>query len=356
MLTVKTLHIYYVYAANINSITQYFSMNKFLIILNLSLIFISSLSANGSLEITTIEIQKTYNISQRFPGKILPLNYSKLAFEVAGKIDSVNVDIGDAVQQGDILAFLDPSEMQASLNQAIARYDLADQALKRFKDLKQQGFISNQELDRASSDFLIAKAQVDFYSVKLEQTKIRAPFNGFIQDRFFDSGTVISPGVAILEIIDSTSVEAHVSVPTDVIEGLVIENEYNFIIDNKSYPARFKRFTQISNQGSDNRLSSFELSNFINPGSISFLQLMRTKEKTGAWVPLKSLSQGTQGLWNLYTVSKDQRDRYQVAKEIVELIHVEGNNAFITGTINNGDMVVSGGAEQVIDSEILRVN
>ena len=45
MLTVKTLHIYYVYAANINSITQYFSMNKFLIILNLSLILISSLSA-----------------------------------------------------------------------------------------------------------------------------------------------------------------------------------------------------------------------------------------------------------------------------------------------------------------------
>ena len=62
MLTVKTLHIYYVYAANINSIAQYFSMNKFLIILNLSLISISSLSANGSLEITTIEIQKTYNI------------------------------------------------------------------------------------------------------------------------------------------------------------------------------------------------------------------------------------------------------------------------------------------------------
>ena len=41
------------------------------------------------------------------------------------------------------------------------------------------------------------------------------------------------------------------------------------------------------------------------------------------------------------------------AKEIVELIYVEGNNAFISGTISNGDMVVSGGAEQVIDSEIL---
>ena len=328
-------------------------MNKFITFSCLIFLAINSAYADNSLEITTLEIQKSFNIKQRFPGKILPLNYSKLAFEVAGKIDEVKVDIGDAVKVGDILAFLDPAEMRASLNQAIARYDLADQALNRFKDLKQKGFISNQELDRANSDYLIAKAQVDFYSVKLEQTKIRAPFNGFIQNRFFDSGTVTSPGIAILEIIDSTIVEAHVSVPSNVIQGLSIGEEYSFMINNKSYPAKFKRFTQMSSQGSDNRLCIFEFNTFINPGSISFLQLSQTKEKRGAWVPLKSLSQGTQGLWNIYTVSEDQNNKYRVAKEIVELIYVEGNNAFISGTISNGDMVVSGGAEQVIDSEIL---
>ena len=128
------------------------------------------------------------------------------------------------------------------------------------------------------------------------------------------------------------------------------------MINSKSYPAKFKRFTQMSSQGSDNRLCIFEFDTFINPGSISFLQLNQTKEKRGAWVPLKSLSQGTQGLWNIYTVTKDQNNKYRVAKEIVELIYVEGNNAFISGTISNGDMVVSGGAEQVIDSEILTVN
>ena len=328
-------------------------MNKFITFSCLIFVAINSAFADNSLEITTLQIQKSFNIKQRFPGKILPLNYSKLAFEVAGKIDEVKVDIGDAVKVGDILAFLDPAEMRASLNQAIARYDLADQALNRFKDLKQKGFISNQELDRANSDYLIAKAQVDFYSVKLEQTKIRAPFNGFIQNRFFDSGTVTSPGIAILEIIDSTIVEAHVSVPSNVIQGLSIGEEYSFMINSKSYPAKFKRFTQMSSQGSDNRLCIFEFNTFINPGSISFLQLSQTKEKRGAWVPLKSLSQGTQGLWNIYTVTKSQNNKYRVAKEIVELIYVEGNNAFISGTISNGDMVVSGGAEQVIDSEIL---
>ena len=330
-------------------------MNKFL---HFSFFFLLAvdLSSNTSLEITTIEIQDSYNTIQRFPGKILPLNYSKLAFEVPGKIADVKTDIGDAVKKNEILAVLDPAEMQANLNQAQARFDLAEQALKRFKDLKSKGFISNQELDRANSEFLIAKAQVDLYSVKLEQTFIRAPFDGYIQNRFLDSGTVISPGAPILEIIDSTVVEAHVSVPSNVIEGLKEGELYNFLIDGKIFSAKLKRFTKMSNQGSDNRLCIFEFNTFISPGSISYLQLNQQKLATGAWVPLKSLSQGTQGLWNLYTVSKDNNDQFKVAKEIVELIYVEGDNAYISGTISTGDMVVAGGAEKVIENEILKAN
>lgn len=330
-------------------------MNKFL---HFTFFFLlaADLSSNTSLEITTIEIQDSYNTIQRFPGKILPLNYSKLAFEVPGKIADVKIDIGDAVKKNEILAALDPAEMQANLNQAQARFDLAEQALKRFKDLKSKGFISNQELDRANSEFLIAKAQVDLYSVKLEQTFIRAPFDGYIQNRFLDSGTVISPGAPILEIIDSTVVEAHVSVPSNVIEGLKEGEFYNFLIDGKIFSAKLKRFTKMSNQGSDNRLCIFEFNTFISPGSISYLQLNQQKLATGAWVPLKSLSQGTQGLWNLYTVSKDKNDQFKVAKEIVELIYVEGDNAYISGTISTGDMVVAGGAEKVIENEILKAN
>ena len=248
-------------------------MNKFLHFTFFFLLAVD-LSSNTSLEITTIEIQDSYNTIQRFPGKILPLNYSKLAFEVPGKIADVKIDIGDAVKKNEILAALDPAEMQANLNQAQARFDLAEQALKRFKDLKSKGFISNQELDRANSEFLIAKAQVDLYSVKLEQTFIRAPFDGYIQNRFLDSGTVISPGAPILEIIDSTVVEAHVSVPSNVIEGLKEGEFYNFLIDGKIFSAKLKRFTKMSNQGSDNRLCIFEFNTFISPGSISYLQLI----------------------------------------------------------------------------------
>ena len=67
-------------------------MNKFITFSCLIFLTINSAFAGNSLEITTLEIQKSFNIKQRFPGKILPLNYSKLAFEVAGKIDEVKVN------------------------------------------------------------------------------------------------------------------------------------------------------------------------------------------------------------------------------------------------------------------------
>ena len=329
-------------------------MKKIVFTIALS-IYLPLLSGEGSsLEITTIEIQDSYQSTQRFPGKILPLNYSKLSFEIPGKISQVKVDIGDAVESDQILAILDPSEMQANLNQALARYDLASQALIRFQDLKEKGFISSQELDKANSEFLVAKAQADLYRVKLEQTKIRAPFSGFIQNRFLDSGTVVSPGIPIIEIIDSTSVEAHVSIPGSIIESLEIGSQYNFAINEKIYPATLKRFSQMTSQGSNNRLCIFEFETFINPGSVSYLELQQTRRKEGAWIPLTALSQGTQGLWNLFTVTKDANGQYVVAKQIVEMIHIERNAAYVNGTIANGDMVASGGAAKVIDSEILR--
>ena len=328
-------------------------INNTVLALLLGNAFLSNLEA---IEVLEIKMLDEYAVTREFPGKLIPSDQSRLAFEISGKINSINVDIGDEVILGDELASLDDREALAQLNQSKAKFDLAEQLLARYIDLRADGHISIQDLDKAESDQIVAKSQYDFYKVKFEQTKLLAPFNGVIQNRFLDSGTVISPGAPILEIIDSTVVEAHVSVPSNVIEGLKEGEFYNFLIDGKIFSAKLKRFTKMSNQGSDNRLCIFEFNTFISPGSISYLQLNQQKLATGAWVPLKSLSQGTQGLWNLYTVSKDKNDQLKVAKEIVELIYVEGDNAYISGTISTGDMVVAGGAEKVIENEILKAN
>ena len=111
---------------------------------------------------------------------------ASLAFTVA----LLSISVGDSVSEGEILAKLDDREAAAQLNQAKASYDLSEQVLNRFEDLRKQGHISIQELDKAKSDFIIAKSQYEFFKVKLEQTSLMSPFNGVIQGRFLDTGTV----------------------------------------------------------------------------------------------------------------------------------------------------------------------
>ena len=164
-------------------------MQQTIKILLITIIFSVELLA---MEVLEVKILNAYSMKKEFPGKLLPIEQSKLAFEIPGKINKIYVDVGDSVSEGEILAKLDDREAAAQLNQAKASYDLSEQVLNRFEDLRKQGHISIQELDKAKSDFIIAKSQYEFFKVKLEQTSLMSPFNGVIQGRFLDTGTVIN--------------------------------------------------------------------------------------------------------------------------------------------------------------------
>ncbi|MAR94840.1 MAG: RND transporter MFP subunit [Gammaproteobacteria bacterium] len=321
-------------------------MNKFISILCLTVVF--SLEVL-SIEVLEVKILNAFSIKKEFPGKLLPTEQSKIAFEIPGKINEIYVDVGDSVLEGQLLAKLDDREAVAQLNQAQASYDLSKQVLDRFEDLRKQGHISIQELDKAKSDFIIAKSQYEFYKVKLEQTTLMSPFNGIIQGRFLDTGTVINSGKPILEIIDSNYVEAHISIPTIYLQDMRLQEEYNFEFDGEIVKATFSKLAPMSPGGSNSRLAIFKFNKFFNPGSIANLQLKIFKEARGTWVPLKSLSQSDQGLWTIYTVDTNNT----VVRDIVEIIYFEDDYAFVNGTIKDGDLVVLGGASKIIEGKII---
>ena len=321
-----------------------FRFNK--IFLSIGLIF-SSLAS--SIEVLEVKILDSYSITKKFPGKLLPVEQSQLAFEIPGKINNVYVDVGDSVKKGQVLAKLDDREASAQLNQAKAAYELSKQILERFENLRQQGHISVQDLDKARSDYIIAKSQFEFFEVKLQQTNLKAPFNGVIQSRFLDTGTVINSGIPILEIIDSNYVEAHISVPVIYLKDMEIGKEYNFEFDGETIKAVFSKLAPMSPGGSDSRLAIFKFNEFFNPGSIANLEIKITENLRGTWVPLKSLSQSDQGLWSVYTIENNI-----VVKDLIEIIYFEDDYAYVRGTLKNNDLIVLGGASKIIEGK--RIN
>ena len=319
--------------------------------LNLFLISIVFSSELLSLEILEVKMMDSYKITREFPGKLLPAQQSNLAFEIPGKINVINVDIGDAVKKGQILAELDNREATAQLKQAKAKYDLALQILNRYKDLRSEGHISIQDLDNANSEELIAKSQYEFYKVKLEQTKLIAPFDGVIQNRYLDTGSVINGGIPIVEILGSKNVEAHISIPLKFIDKLNIGNSYDFKIGNKRPKGVLARLAPMTPGGSDNRLAIFKFDTFFDPGSIAELKLSLNIQGRGTWVPIKSLSQSEQGIWAIYTIN----DKKVVVRDLVEILYFEGEYAFVNGTLNDGDLVILGGAQKIIEGKSLNI-
>jgi len=305
----------------------------------------------ASLEILEVKLMDSYKITREFPGKLLPAEQSNLAFEIPGKINVINVDIGDAVRKGEILAELDDREATAQLKQAKARYDLALQILDRYKDLRSEGHISIQDLDNANSEELIAKSQYEFFKVKLEQTKLIAPFDGVIQNRYLDTGSVINGRIPIVEILGSKNVEAHISIPLKFIDKLIIGNSYDFTIGNKKSKGVLERLAPMTPGGSDNRLAIFNFDTFFDPGSIAELKLSLNVEGRGTWVPIKSLSQSEQGIWAIYTINEEK----VVVRDLVEIIYFEDEYAYVDGTLNDGDLVILGGAQKIIEGKSIKI-
>ena len=329
--------------------TIYKHFCKTLFLVGISLSF--SLYADQQLEVLEVKTSQSYEISKNLPGELLPFQQSKIAFEITGRISSIFVDIGDRVKKDEVLAKLDDSEVNANLDQAVARLDLANQVLNRFEDLRKKGFISIQDFDKAKSEYLVAKSQVKFFEVKKSQTILRAPYDGFIQNRFVDEGTVINGSNPILEILDANKVEAHVSIPEDLVNNLEVSNDYVFEIGQEKAKGKFKRLAPMSASGSNSRLAIFEFSDFFIPGSVIDLIIKIKKSEQGIWLPINSLSQSEQGLWSVYTVSDDGSNR--VEKDLVRILHFENNYAYVSGTLKDGDLVILGGLSKIIEGQTL---
>ena len=338
---------YNVFSVNINYKLYY--MKK---IISVLILVSAPLFAEKIVNLHEVKIIEEFSINKLLPGKITPKRQSILGFEISGKLKNVQVDIGDLVKKGDLLAELEDSEALAFYNEAKAKLSMFQKAFERSKSLNQENFVSDQELEKAESSYLVSKAQYDRALIKFKQTKILAPYDGIIQSRFLDEGSIINASIPIVEILDSEHVEAKVALPKSLIGNVNIGQKYKFLIDGKEFEAKLTRLAPMSERGSNNKLGLFEFNSFFNPGATARLLLNTTETKRGTWVPLNSLSQAEQGLWNVFTMSSDN----EAKKDYVDLIHIEKNMAYVSGTLKTGDMVIVGGSSKVSEGQSILTN
>jgi RND family efflux transporter MFP subunit len=154
---------------------------------------------------------------------------STLAAQVAGRILSLNVDAGDAVRQGQLLARIDDSEArnsiagnQAQVAQAEANLVNAKASYERTKQLVARKFVSASALDKAQADYYAAQAQVDAAKADVAQSSttrgfasITAPFGGLVSARLAQVGEMASLGRPLLTMFDPGTLRVVANIPQE---------------------------------------------------------------------------------------------------------------------------------------------
>lgn len=199
---------------------------------------------DNSLPVTTVTVTR-YTPSQsssilNASGYVVAQRKAAVASKGTGRLVYLGVVEGDKVIKDQIIARLEDSDVLAALATAKANLQLAEADLKdaenrfnRIKEMLKSGASSQQDfeiaeanLNRVLAGIAIAKAQVRSAEVNVENTLIRAPFNGTVLTKNADVGEIVAPfaasassKAAVVTIADMTSLE----VETDVSESNIFK-------------------------------------------------------------------------------------------------------------------------------------
>ena len=122
--------------------------------------------------------------------------------EITGRILERPVERGDQVAQGDLLCRVSIDDRQAALTEAQAAVAEAEQRYESSLELKTKGFINELEVKQAEAGLASARAAVTRSRLNLARTRIRAPFDGFVEATAMEVGDYASPGSVCATIVD----------------------------------------------------------------------------------------------------------------------------------------------------------
>ncbi|MGS0755447.1 efflux RND transporter periplasmic adaptor subunit [Roseateles sp. GG27B] len=183
---------------------------------------------------TQVLVANTAGLTHEFAAEIRARIESRLSFRVGGKLLARQVNLGDAIKPGQLLAQLDMQDLllaqesaRAGLSAARTNRDQLGADFKRYIDLRDQGFISAAELERRDSAFKSAQAQLDQSRAQADaqgnQTSyasLKADVAGVVTGVEAEPGMVLAAGSTVLRVANDGPRDVVFSVPEDQLSRL----------------------------------------------------------------------------------------------------------------------------------------
>jgi len=327
-------------------------------------------------------------------GEFLPYQDVELHAKVAGYIRQINVDIGDRVKAGQVLAVLEVPELNAQVEGAdagvrrsqeeilratneVARAKASHEALhaeaKRLQEVAKQRpeLIAQQEIDDAEAKDLAAEAQVEAaksalaaaqqqlavskathsqYAAMQDYSRIVAPFDGVVTWRYADTGALIQAGtsnVASMPVVKLAQVNVlrlRIPMPESLAEGVHIGSTVGNIrvqATGERFTAKVARCTSSFDRSTRTMQVEFDIPNpnyKLSPGMYADVVLEIQKRADAVTVPVQAVSYNNNNKKTVLVV--DEQNRVQVRQ--IQTGIEDPNRVEVMAGLSPGERVIVG--------------
>lgn len=191
--------------------------------------------------------------SKSYSGIVVAEQFSNLTFKVSGTIIEMKVDEGQNLQPRQVIAVLDPRDLDLQLEAAHATYQTAKSKIERNERLLAKQAISQQEFEMARAEYTNAKAKFENAQNTLADTKLTAPFAGFVEKKYVENYQKIQAGEPIVKLVNPNIINIRFTVPesgVNLLQSMTSMQVEFETLKGKRFNAKVKEFIDASPDGS----------------------------------------------------------------------------------------------------------
>jgi RND family efflux transporter MFP subunit len=352
-----------------------------------------SVSADAPATAAVVKVKRTpLSNTLSIAGEFLPYQEVELHAKVTGYIRNINVDIGDRVHKGQVLANLEVPELVAQEQAASAGVRHSQEEISRAENdvvraesdhaalhaaatrLKQAsearpGLIAEQELDDATAKDRSSQAQVDaaksalsasrqqlqvsqadqqHYAAMSDYSRITAPFDGVVTWRYADTGSLIQAGTSnsnsmpVVKLSQVDVLRLRLPVPESLAASVHDGEPADIRVKatNRRFSGKIMRFTDSLDRSTRTMQVEVDVPNKdykLTPGMYAEVSLRVQNEPNALTIPLQAISRGADKTTVLLVNSQNHVEEREIRTGIESPDRVQ-----IMSGLNEGDRVIAG--------------
>ena len=305
--------------------------------------------------VKTVVVGTSAATAQRsFAGKVDALQNVQLSFQVPGRIESLPIKEGQTFKHGDLIAKLDARDYENELASKQASQTKAKQDLERFRQLWTRDAVPLADLQAKERNYDIANAALQIAEKQVEDTRIRAPFDGHIGRKLAEENQEVQAKQTVATFLDLSQLKIIVDVPEAMVLQAKKDSEDKFVATFAKIPDReFNLSIHEFGATADPVTRTFPVTLVMpTPEDVTILPGMTasveweggTAQVAGStqfFIPSGSVVTNTQGQQTVWVVDPESMT---VSARTVQLGKLSGDQVHVTNGLQGGERIVTAGA------------